>query len=124
MREKMIMEEHKLAVLPDDPQTISSFDEIKKDAAAKGIIDLKRDAASVSFLAINKEGRAVCADGWADGEGNALGSQALFAMFVGRGLGREYVQKFLERCGPKEMAVMASFITTFLDSLPEPEKKA
>ena len=121
----MIMEEQKrLAVLPDDPQTISSFEEIKKEAAAKGIVDLKRDAASVSFLAINKEGRAVCEDGWADGKGNAMGAQALFAMFIGRGLGREYVQKFLDRCGPREMAVMASFITTFLDSLPDPDKKA
>jgi hypothetical protein len=118
------MEEHKLAVLPDDPQTIASFEEIKEEAAKKGIVDLKRDAASVSFLAINKEGRAVCEDGWADGKGNAMGSQALFAMFIGRGLGREYVQKFLDRCGDKEMAVMASFITTFLDSLPDPEKTA
>jgi hypothetical protein len=118
------MEEHKLAVLPDDPQTISSFEEIKEEAAKKGIVDLKRDATSVSFAAINKEGRVVCADGWADGEGNALGSQALFAMFIGRGLGREYVQKFIQRCGDKEMAVMASFITTFLDSLPDPKKEA
>ncbi len=118
------MEEHKLAVLPDDPQTIASFEEIKEEAAKKGIVDLKRDAASVSFAAINKKGRVVCADGWADGEGNALGSQALFAMFIGRGLGREYVQKFLNRCGPREMAVMASFITTFIDSLPDPEKTA
>jgi hypothetical protein len=118
------MEEHKLAVMPDDPQTISSFEEIQEEAAKKGIVDLKRDAASVSFAAINKEGRVVCADGWADGEGNALGSQALFAMFIGRGLGREYVQKFIQRCGDKEMAVMASFITTFLDSLPDPKKEA
>jgi hypothetical protein len=118
------MEEHKLAVMPDDPQTISSFEEIQEEAAKKGIVDLKRDAASVSFAAINKEGRVVCADGWADSEGNALGSQALFAMFIGRGLGREYVQKFIQRCGDKEMAVMASFITTFLDSLPDPKKEA
>jgi len=118
------MEKHTLAVYPNDPQTISSFEEIRDDAAAKGITDLKRDAASVSFLAINKEGKIVCADGWADGEGNAMGSQALFCMFLGRGLGREYVQKFLNRCGDKEMAIIASFITTYLDSLPDPEKTA